>query len=105
MRNSEESSITPTHPLLALAKSEGRYCPRGPGVTYSTHLHSASETSGDPSRFCFPSSSPSGEVEGKLLATIPHGRVGAEIVCDDTLVQYAAYYALLARSFLCFGGE
>lgn len=24
------------------------------------------------------------------------GRVGAEIVCDDTLVQYAAYLALLS---------
>ena len=27
--------------------------------------------------------------------SIPHGRVGAEIVCDDTLVQYAAYCALV----------
>lgn len=26
----------------------------------------------------------------------PLGRVGAEIVCDDTLVQYAAYLALLS---------
>ena len=33
------------------------------------------------------------------LAPGPLGRVGAEIVCDDTLVQYAAYLAL----FL-FGG-
>ena len=31
----------------------------------------------------------------------PHGRVGAEIVCDDTLVQYAAYLALLPS----VGGE
>lgn len=27
-------------------------------------------------------------------AGVPHGRVGAEIVCDDTLVQYAAYWLL-----------
>lgn len=56
-------------------------------MTYSTHLHSASETSGDP--------------ESALLASIPYGRVGAEIVCDDTLVQYAAYCALVLLS----GGE
>ncbi|KAJ5477526.1 hypothetical protein N7539_007670, partial [Penicillium diatomitis] len=37
---------------VSCAKSEGRYCPRGPGVTYSTHLHSASETSGDPGPGC-----------------------------------------------------
>ncbi|EKV11267.1 hypothetical protein PDIG_51030 [Penicillium digitatum PHI26] len=30
------------------------------------------------------------------LAPGPLGRVGAEIVCDDTLVQYAAYLALFS---------
>lgn len=51
-------------------------------MTSSTHLHLASETSG---RLGLPS----GRSER------PHGRVGAEIVCDDTLVQYAAYWLLL----------
>jgi hypothetical protein len=49
------------------------------------HLHLASETSGP----------------GLWLAAVLDslGRVSAEIVCDDTLVQYAAYLALLL-----FGG-
>lgn len=33
-------------------------------------------------------------IGGRGLAPGPLGRVGAEIVCDDTLVQYAAYLAL-----------
>lgn len=53
------------------------------------HLHLASETSG-------------GWKRGLAVSFLePHGRVGAEIVCDDTLVQYAAYLALLSS----IGGE
>lgn len=58
-------------------------------MTNSTHLHLASETSGPP-----------GLSSGGLGT--PLGRVGAEIVCDDTLVQYAAYWLfslLLARGW------
>lgn len=77
----------PNPPSLRLAKSEGRCCPRGPGVTYSTHLHSASETSGDPVGSLL--------LRGWRADAIPYGRVSAEIVCDDTLVQYAAYCALV----------
>ncbi|KAJ5758161.1 uncharacterized protein N7511_006855 [Penicillium nucicola] len=71
MRNSEESSTSKPAPSFFIARRR-RSCPRGP------------ETSG-------------GEEERApaFFFLEPHGRVGAEIVCDDTLVQYAAY-------LLCF---
>ncbi|KAJ5139589.1 hypothetical protein N7448_002997 [Penicillium atrosanguineum] len=40
------------------------------------------------------------QTSGGLSLLIPHGRVGAEIVCENTLVQYAAYLGLAFPSGL-----
>lgn len=39
----------------------------------------------------------------RLIGVFPLGRVGAEIVCENTLVQYAAYLTLLLFLELRFG--
>lgn len=82
MRNSEESlPHQPVHPLSRLTSEERRE-PVLPVRAWCDQLDTPA-------------------LGIRNIGATPHGRVGAEIVCDDTLVQYAAYWL----PFLIWGGE